>query len=359
MDTKLEKLKKVIEIVSRDTVSPKDIEQFIATVLNTLEQYKQFLSNKVDAVTEGSVQETKRLVDEAYKEFSTAITSVTNLIHEQKGEYEERLGQLQNLLKEIQSIEVRDGKDGVDGSPDSGEDIVNKINSLDVIPENQIDAVHIKNLPQVTKNIIGGVVSRNIYQMGDVYLSSLVDGQALVWDNTNKRWINDTVAGGSGAWGSITGTLSNQTDLQTALDAKLDGNGVANYVPFYSDANTLTSEEHFNYDSANHRLHIHAIAGDATDGLLIESANGTDIGILGASNTANVTWYGAHNFNAATQDTIAAFTGAGKTLGSLSTTTYPSLTELSYIKGVTSAIQTQLNTKLTSPQIQSLISIRF
>lgn len=83
-------------------------------------------------------------------------------------------------------------------------------------------------------------------------------------------------------------------------------------------------------------------------GTLLESANGTDIGLLGAGNTANVTWYGSHNFDLATQDTIAAFTGAGKTLGSLSTTTYPSLIELSYVKGVTSAIQTQLNAKLAS-----------
>jgi hypothetical protein len=33
------------------------------------------------------------------------------------------------------------------------------------------------------------------------------------------------------------------------------------------------------------------------------------------------------------------------TIGSLATATYPSLTELSYVKGVTSAIQTQLNSK--------------
>lgn len=38
-------------------------------------------------------------------------------------------------------------------------------------------------------------------------------------------------------------------------------------------------------------------------------------------------------------------TDASKNLVSLSTTTYPSLTELSYLKGVTSAIQTQLNAK--------------
>ena len=36
------------------------------------------------------------------------------------------------------------------------------------------------------------------------------------------------------------------------------------------------------------------------------------------------------------------------TLGSLTTATYPSLTEISYVKGVTSSIQTQLNSKLSS-----------
>ncbi len=44
-----------------------------------------------------------------------------------------------------------------------------------------------------------------------------------------------------------------------------------------------------------------------------------------------------------TASTIASF-DATKSLVSLSTSTYPSLTELSYLKGVTSAIQTQLNT---------------
>ena len=47
-----------------------------------------------------------------------------------------------------------------------------------------------------------------------------------------------------------------------------------------------------------------------------------------------------------TANQIAYYTGA-QTLGSLSTATYPSLTELSYVKGVTSAIQTQLNREIT------------
>jgi len=46
-----------------------------------------------------------------------------------------------------------------------------------------------------------------------------------------------------------------------------------------------------------------------------------------------------------TNNEIAYFNTTGSTIGSLTTATYPSLTELSYVKGVTSAIQTQIGTK--------------
>jgi hypothetical protein len=46
-----------------------------------------------------------------------------------------------------------------------------------------------------------------------------------------------------------------------------------------------------------------------------------------------------------TTNEIAYFTGS-TTLASLTTATYPSLTELSYIKGLTSALQTQLNNRV-------------
>jgi hypothetical protein len=47
-----------------------------------------------------------------------------------------------------------------------------------------------------------------------------------------------------------------------------------------------------------------------------------------------------------TSNQIAYFT-SGQVIASLDTATYPSLTELSYVKGATSAIQTQLNNKVT------------
>ncbi len=66
--------------------------------------------------------------------------------------------------------------------------------------------------------------------------------------------------------------------------------------------------------------------------------------------------------SSATQDTIAAFTTASKTITSLALATYPSLTELSYVKGVTSAIQTQLNAKgvgdMTLAGVQSVTGLK-
>jgi len=48
-----------------------------------------------------------------------------------------------------------------------------------------------------------------------------------------------------------------------------------------------------------------------------------------------------------TNNEIAYFNSSGSTVASLTTSTYPSLTELAYVKGVTSDIQTQINSKGT------------
>ena len=69
------------------------------------------------------------------------------------------------------------------------------------------------------------------------------------------------------------------------------------------------------------------------------------------SNTLNIPTYTLAGLGgiggSGTTNQIAYFT-ASTTIGSLTTATYPSLTELSYVKGVTSAIQTQINTKKTT-----------
>lgn len=71
----------------------------------------------------------------------------------------------------------------------------------------------------------------------------------------------------------------------------------------------------------------------------------------GATNNLNLGSFGISasslTLSGATASTIASFDGS-KNLVSLATSTYPSLTELSYVKGVTSAIQTQFSAKLNA-----------
>jgi hypothetical protein len=62
-------------------------------------------------------------------------------------------------------------------------------------------------------------------------------GQALTYDGTDLVWSTPSA---SVAWGSITGTLSSQTDLQTALDAKLSAKTVYEVT---SNAYTLASTD--------------------------------------------------------------------------------------------------------------------
>jgi hypothetical protein len=61
-------------------------------------------------------------------------------------------------------------------------------------------------------------------ELHDVLITTPTNGQVLKYDSTTSLWKNQTDLN-SGVWGSITGTLSSQTDLQTALDGKANLSG--------------------------------------------------------------------------------------------------------------------------------------
>lgn len=66
-------------------------------------------------------------------------------------------------------------------------------------------------------------------------------GTSIITDpSTNTVTINSNGTGGATAWGTITGTLSSQTDLQTALDGKTDEN-----FSGYPEKTTLVDDDLF------------------------------------------------------------------------------------------------------------------
>lgn len=64
------------------------------------------------------------------------------------------------------------------------------------------------------------------YGIGSIWIDTTNDNAYIATDVTvgAANWEQINGAGGASTWGSITGTLSNQTDLQTALNAKQTSN---------------------------------------------------------------------------------------------------------------------------------------
>jgi hypothetical protein len=101
------------------------------------------------------------------------------------------------------------------------------------------------------------------------------------------------------------------------------------------DASNHMHGEVTSYNAATGALvvDIKTHTGSGTYSAWTLNLDGTPVDALTGSGTANE---------------IAYFTAA-RVLASLPVATYPSLTELSYVKGVTSAIQTQINGKFNTP----------
>ena len=174
---------------------------------------------------------------------------------------------------------------------------------------------------------------------------------------------------GSGLFVAGTGINLNYNDGSNSFTVSVTGliaNPSGNRILTSRDNTTtgIDAESNLTYNGTNLTLN------NSGFGISIEPSNGSgkhyikfngsnvtgdiyadeDVEILGFTGP----WFftGSNvNISSQTANTIASF-DASKNITSLSTATYPSLTELSYVKGVTSALQTQLNAKqntLTNP----------
>lgn len=71
------------------------------------------------------------------------------------------------------------------------------------------------------QNIEDALNDMRISDMQDVDLAAIANGVSLVYNTGTSKWECQVIGGASTDWGDIGGTLSNQTDLQSALNAKL------------------------------------------------------------------------------------------------------------------------------------------
>lgn len=202
LDKKLREIKMVV--LQDDTLTPEQLKHFLTAIIAAVNQTKtdfQSISKKnLDTIAEAL--ELLALKHKANLEDTDAANDKA------KGEMDAKLAEANKIVEEIKAMRPKDGDPGKDADetailervleripepvkPDevTGQSIVEKINDLEAEPEQQIDAKHIKNLPKMIKET-GGVVGRNIYQMNDVNLTGIADGDILRWNGTDKRWEN-------------------------------------------------------------------------------------------------------------------------------------------------------------------------
>ena len=350
---------------------------------NTEKMAQEVKSDSTDAINKAK---------EAMKEFE-AVKALCKEVMENKPKDGEDADEEKIVADVLAQIKLPEYKEVM---LDDGGQIVDKINALPVNEENQIDASHIKNLPKV-KSVGGGITQKRVMQLiqesgsagvtlkvngtnnVDQGTLDLIEGSGMTITDNGDGTVTFESSGGSGtpggsntqlqynnagSFGGISGATTDGTATTyttgnlKAADVKASGSGG---ISMLSNAGTQTAlfgaggganntfygDVKLDYTTATTVPYI-----DASKNLISSAVTPTELGYLsGVTSAIQTQLNGKQNTltnpvtGTGTNNEIAAFNSTGSTITSLTTATYPSLTELSYVKGVTSSIQTQLNAK--------------
>ena len=204
MPNQLEKLKEVLKLVGESITRDEFVSSF-KKVADAVAEARTSLSKQVsDSLT--------KLRDANDTNFSSIKESAIQEINKALKTQEQGMNFIYDKVRSLKDgktpqkgVDYTDGYtpqkgvdyfDGQDGSPDSPDEIVVKLESLE--GEDRLDASAIKNLPKFIENQYPAVISGKgpLWALQDVSISGITAGQSLQWDG--DKWVAYTPAGGGG-----------------------------------------------------------------------------------------------------------------------------------------------------------------
>jgi len=161
-------------------------------------------------------------------------------------------------------------------------------------------------------------------ELHNIYINNPLNNEGLFYETSTSLWKNKSIA-----------TVLGYTPANDSNVVHLTGEENITGVKYFTNGVRVgTNTQFFEYFGYPY------ITSDNGKTITIGNGPGLSQNNLSVAN-------GTFNIELQTANTIASF-DASKNVVSLPIATYPSLTELSYVKGVTSAIQTQLNGKVST-----------
>jgi hypothetical protein len=207
-----------------------------------------------------------------------------------------------------------------------------------LVPSQKAIKAYITNLTFNATKIANGSVSNTEFQYLDGVTSAIqtqIDLKAPIESPTFTGTVGGITKSMVGL-GNVDNTSDANKPISTATQTALD----AKQATITGAASTITSS-----DLTASRV----LVSDSSGKVSATTVTTTTLGYLDATSSIQTQLNNKQSTltnpvtGTGTNNQIAAFNSTGSTITSLSTSTYPSLTELSYVKDVTSAIQTQIN----------------
>lgn len=211
-EEKLKKLNSLLSAIKKDSVSQAQLKEFVDLILNVVGKAK----NELDSISDARIKELQSAINSVIRELDNKNKEVDTKISKAESEFKSDLKEAKKILKELKSIEIKDGKDAdeelivdkvlerielpeyKETVLDDGDAIIAKINASEakidptrlVLPEDVM--IEIDGMKKKLKEGLGGSTARNLYQLIDVNLTNIADGDLIQYDSSNGTWVNVT-----------------------------------------------------------------------------------------------------------------------------------------------------------------------